>query len=433
MKTSAITALLLGAMIFTAANGAAPYRENWSIQFGTSADDFGYSIANDSSGNYYVAGSTRGNFAGINAGADDSFLQQFSPAGALGWSTQAGTSHQERYRWVSSTLGNVYFLTGMETAAINGMPGLYRYNSSGTLLSTTITGFPDLGNEVETSSITTDCDGNVYVVGSLQNNFHPTNGFVAKINSLGETVWHRMTNTVPGNFERLRTAVDRQGNVYVAESKVTLNQTDLLIIKYNSEGDLLWSGEYGTPFTDTIEGLALDVHGNPVITGLTYGDFGSTASGGGDAYVLKIDISGNVLWTTQFGDAALQGGQSVAIVPSGHIFVAGHDWVVPEQINGDYVDAFWAELDSAGNLLWRSRFGTAGQNDIAHEIVVNIDGDILMTGQTGGSLYGPNQGGLDAFVVEFDVNAIPEPNTLVLGVLCCIAVGSSYWRPPLRS
>lgn len=79
----------------------------------------------------------------------------------------------------------------------------------------------------------------------------------------------------------------------------------------------------------------------------------------------------------------------------------------------------------AGNVLWLSKFGTVGKSDVALELLIDRAGDVVLVGQTEGSLFAPNLGALDAFVVKFDVNTIPEPigaSALLLGMVTLLSM-----------
>jgi hypothetical protein len=396
------------------AAGAPPYQQLWAQQFGTGNTESAQTIAVSDSGNYFITGSTYGNLAAPNAGFDDSFLRALSPGEQTGWTVQLGTGDSERYQSVATSNGSVYFLTGMEQGAASGMPGIYRYSESGALQSTSVTGFPNLGSELDTSSITVDAAGSVYVVGSIHQDHDPVNSFIAKINSQGATQWYQLTNSVPRNFEKLRVAVDQNGFAYALQTVGAPGNTQVQLNKYSSTGQLQWSRSYGAPGSDSASDLSLDLSGNPVVVGAAYGNFGAPQAGGGDVFVFKTDGDGNMIWVKQFGDAAGQEGAGVAVAPNGHIFVGGIDWVVPNVFNSVNSEAFWSELDSAGNLLWTTKFGTANTGDGVLDVLVDNGGDVVLVGQTYGSLFSQNHGNIDAFAVKFDVNAIPEPSALAL-------------------
>jgi hypothetical protein len=68
---------------------------------------------------------------------------------------------------------------------------------------------------------------------------------------------------------------------------------DILVAKYDSSGNHLWSKLFGNSNTQGVKGLAIDSQGNLVLTGLLFGptDFGGgpiIAGGGEDTFIAKL-------------------------------------------------------------------------------------------------------------------------------------------------
>ena len=68
----------------------------WTRPIGTDEHDDGADVAVDSDGNVYIAGTTKGDLAGENAGRADIFACKFSPDGDEIWATQFGGQTFER-------------------------------------------------------------------------------------------------------------------------------------------------------------------------------------------------------------------------------------------------------------------------------------------------------------------------------------------------
>ena len=61
------------------------------------------------------------------------------------------------------------------------------------------------------------------------------------------------------------------------------------------------------------------------------------------------------------------------------------------------------KFNSSGRELWRRQFGSLG-DDVVLAIATDEAGNIYLTGQTGGNLDGhQNTGGIDLFVVKYDI------------------------------
>jgi len=176
--------------------------------------------------------------------------------------------------------------------------------------------------------------------------------------------------------------------------------------KYDPLGNELWTRRFGVAGAGTYGyGTAVDGFGNILVVGHTTGNLvpGSHA-GSSDAFVRKYDASGNVLWTRQFGTSSYDLGRRVAVDGSGDVLVVGatEGALIPPGYGG--ADAFVRRYDKNGSLVWTRQFGT-GNDDRAWGVAVDASGNVVVVaGSTSGGLWGSNLGGVDAFVRAYDLN-----------------------------
>jgi hypothetical protein len=251
--------------------------------------------------------------------------------------------------------------------------------------------------------------------------------------------------------------VDADGDVYAAghttatlPGQTSSGNNDAFLRKYDSDGNLAWTRQFGTSSSDYAYGVFVDASG-VYVAGDTGGALpGQVSSGSSDAFLRKYDFDGNIVWTRQFGGAFIDGA-SDAFADSTGVYVAGfnsnNDVFVRKydaagsfiwentisspssdqalDISGDFVgsvyvagrttgalpgntfvggasDAFAAKLNAAdGNVLWIRQIGTSGREE-ARGIVVDSSG-IYVGGFTDGALAQPPGGiGLDSFIRKYD-------------------------------
>jgi gliding motility-associated-like protein len=158
-------------------------------------------------------------------------------------------------------------------------------------------------------------------------------------------------------------------------------------------------GFFGNSFggTQVDEALAVDIDPSSQAS-VTTGYFASAANFNGtnlvalgicDIFLTKHSASGNFLWVKQLGGGGMERATSVSIDAGGNIFITGFfegnfvfDGITYSSIGQE--DVFVAKLDPAGNPLWFVQEGGAA-SDLAHSVKVDVNGDVIVTGQFRGT------------------------------------------------
>jgi hypothetical protein len=178
---------------------------------------------------------------------------------------------------------------------------------------------------------------------------------------------------------------------------------DAFVRKYDSDGNETWTRQFGTVGTDqafAIFAFWPDVY----VAGLTNGSFpGETNAGGFDIFLRKYDVNGSLQWTRQFGTPGFDEALGLFVDATG-VYLSGEvDGALPGQAHAGTADAFVRKYDHAGNELWTRQFGTSA-SDVAFKIAGH-DYGIYVVGRTGGALPGQTHLGMqDAFVRKYDAS-----------------------------
>jgi len=143
--------------------------------------------------------------------------------------------------------------------------------------------------------------------------------------------------------------------------------------------------------------IAIDASGNVCTTGFfsTSADFDPgaasfslTSQGAGDAFISKLDASGNFVWAKQLGGTANDVGNGLAIDATGNIYSGGYFFNGGDFDPGASTysltskgvgDIYISKLDASGNFVWAKGMG-GPKDDFAHALAIDIAGNVYTTG-----------------------------------------------------
>lgn len=143
--------------------------------------------------------------------------------------------------------------------------------------------------------------------------------------------------------------------------------SDAFVIKYNPSGELLWVNEFGTNQTETGPGIASDESG-VYITGNTTGTFpGQVPFGSTDVYIRKLNTSGNEVWTRQLGTAGVDRIADGIALDASAVYIAGTTLgSFPGYTNPDVSpakrDVYIAKYSLEGDQLWIKQLESPGED-----------------------------------------------------------------------
>lgn len=329
-----------GGAYYQPANGGAPAQDAfmlkfdnngnriWATYFGGSNMEVGDYLYIDNNGDVFMTGITvstnlptknaNGFFQGSSGGFADVMLTKFSNSGVLLWSSYyGGTGFDEGYSITGDANGNVFF------AGVTKSPNFPTQNN-GNYFDGTFSGISDLfvlkfdntftrqwasyiggSSEEELAHIIITANNELFFVGNTA-----SNDFVTA------------NNPLPGSYN------DASFN----------GITDVVIMKFDNNGALLWSTFYGSPGGDLntpydYDRIAKDGCGNVYFTNSTRSSgmpikvsanndyLLGTYKGGNDLFISKFSENGIHKWGTYFGHIYEDLRGSLAIDDSGAVYV----------------------------------------------------------------------------------------------------------------
>jgi len=256
-----------------------------------------------------------------------------------------------------------------------------------------------------------DQNGNIYVAGKTSGvvetkNFGKNDGFLTKIDSSGNIVWSRQFGT-PGEENVQWCAIDNLGGIYITGSTTgdlsgkNAGKEDVFVVKYNTDGKLLWLKQFGTDSLDLGRSIYADNNGNIFITGNTAGKFGKSASGKTDGFIMKLDSNGNQIFISQFGTPEDDYCYSITGGAGRDILVCGTTWGSLGGKNKGFIDIFTGQFSDKGDLIKSNQYGSEGF-DIPEIINMDKEHNIYIGGTTSGNFGGEQSGDGDCFLMKID-------------------------------
>lgn len=415
----------------------------------TSDGDACLSVAVDAQKNIYCAGSTTGSIADTNGGQMDVLIVKFSPTGEVIWKTQLGSNYElaegadkangnENCNDIAvDHLGNV-FCGGYTDGNLGDISGgwedafVLKLNSSGVFQWIyQVTG----ASTDMCDGIAVDPSGNVYCGGRTASTMFDVGGgsddiMVFKLDTNGIVQWAtQLGNTYESGGTQSddadqcwKIALDTAGNVYCGGhtygsfAAVNAGGRDILIVKFDTAGNVVWAKQSGESGDDEV--YALTVSGSDVIFGgQTKSNLADLNGGGYDGFVGKMStFDGSLSWLKQFGKATMgaskvSSGDTVtglAVDSSGNIYAAGNTSGNFGETSAGLGDTFIVKLKSTGSVSWVKQFGAqtlgAGkgtQSDNTHSL--KFDGTSLVGAGYTFSTLGEAPGWQDVFIFKIDL------------------------------
>ena len=311
--------------------------QNFQRCYGTSTNEIGTCIQNTPDGNYIISARNEN----ATNGNGDFGLLKINSSGSILWSKSYGGTNTEKNSYVSVCSDGGFILTGYTVK-------------------------PGSGNFMDLLLLKADSDGNLSWSASIGSSKDDQGWYVTEANDGGFlAVGSSKSFNAPGNW-------------------------DGYIVKVNSAGTLQWTKVMGGTGSDYFLGMSKTNDGGYIISGETL----SNTFGSSDMWLVKINSDGDTLWTRQFGKITEDGANTVVQTADGGYIIAGDIHTSPGA--GDH-NAALLKTDSGGNLQWAKTYGSSPGGEIGWAVRQTQDKGYFLMGSS--NFYG-NGGGGDFMLVK---------------------------------
>lgn len=384
----------------------------WAKTIGGPMTDHGYGLALDDAGNVYVSGHFKNSadldpgpavHSVVGANAESTFITKLDSTGNFVWGRAWTAGVQVRITDVAYDHGDGLLITGQFEDSCDFDPGVgehYMYA-------------PSSGRDV----------------------------FVARLDTAGNFVWAKQL--IGSNFVYPRKIdADTFGNVYATGTfqndvdfdpgvgthlKTATGFFDGYILKLDPLGNFEWVNTYASGTageTAAVEDVVVDPQGDVFIAGWYMDSMDIdqslatsyiSAGGNGDAFAMKLQANGSVIWANAFGGNGTQRGEGACTDQYGNVFVIGMFMGATDfdpgpgnvtLISNNYDPAtFFVSFDAAGNFRWAKDVGgpppgSPVSRNFGFSIAVDNDDNVF----TGGYYRG---------IVDLDPTAATQYHTAI--------------------
>lgn len=447
---------------------AQPLKTDWAVRVG--GDDFILvnAISMQPSGHVLLSGQFTSVIdanpgTGIqwmtSVGNYDAYLIKLDEEGNYVWSKRwGGGGYDDAWAMKTDASGQI-FLTGDFGGMVDFNPGggvanltseggtdvyLLKLNADGEYVWAKHFGGPFSDGP---TSLALDAGGQIYLTGYFSNtaDFDPGPGqfpltsfsgsdvFLLKLSAAGNPVWVKQLGG-SGNDFSYSVLPDPAGNVYTlgvfqgeadfdpgstTQMRTSLGGNDIFISKLNATGNYGWIRQIGGEGDDYPQDMQMDQDGNLVITGFfdteldvdpAAGELLFTPTGTENAFVVKMNAQGQLMWARQIAGESQVISERCAILPDQGIVVTGRFTGTLQLADADTMtfpplpsagsqDIFWVRYDADGMPLWVASIG--GPNNDGGGTYFDLEAD------PDGNIY---TAGWVRYAIDFD----PGPDELIL-------------------
>lgn len=218
-----------------------------------------------------------------------------------------------------------------------------------------------------------DGKGNVYVGGRSLNNLNGADIFVIKYDANGDSIWTARYNG-PGNADDnfAGMVLDKFANVYVTG---TTTPVDFVTLKYDSTGTLLWEAIYNNNFNspDYANDIAIDSSGNVYVTG-----YSGHTNMRYKYTTVKYNQAGIQQWVAEYSTNTDAEAMNVGVDKQNNIYVTGKvDTTIPPSTLSKYRTI---KYDSSGNEIWAREFKRMYFIDIPFNMLIDSTNSPVIVG-----------------------------------------------------
>ena len=164
------------------------------------------------------------------------------------------------------------------------------------------------------------------------------------------------------------------GYILVGEtSGFNASVVDIYIVKTDINGDTLWTWVSGIPNADFAKSVKQTGDGGFIVAGMCY----DTVGGNYETLLLKFDSEGDLIWEKRLHNLNENTANSLMVLPDGGFVIGG-----TIESNSNFYNMYLVRTDSLGDTLWTKDFGGTSNYELGYSIALTADGGYIIAGSS---------------------------------------------------
>ena len=357
----------------------------WDKTFGGIEADMANSIIQTEDGGYAMAGYTWSK----GAGRQDFWVVKLYEDGSIEWDRTFGGSEADVIYSIIQTKDRGYAVAGKTRSIASGEKAwVIKLNTRGNKVWDNT--FAKRTDDEIFSIIQTN-DGGYAVCGYTgAKDWGEVDSWVIKLDENVNIAWDKIFGGI--GWDETNTILQTEDGGYVVFGFVQSKnegREDAWIAKLDENGEIIWDKVFGGSQNEEVFSGIKTTDGGYAVCGYTE----SKGAGGYDAWIAKLDENGEIVWDKAFGGIEAEVANSIIQTGDGGYVLAGYTW----SEGAGREDAWVIKLDENGEIVWDKTFGGSDE-DVARCIIQAEDGGYVLAGYT----ESKGAGRYDAWVMKLD-------------------------------
>lgn len=236
-------------------------------------------------------------------------------------------------------------------------------------------------------------DSGFIILGNKSGFIGNTDAYLIKTNKYGDYSWDKAYGNA--EIDWAEDFVRTYDHGYVIAGYMTVpesnNDYDIMLLKTDSIGNLLWTYHYGGTSWDFAHSIIETPDSGFIITGETY----SFGNGNNDVFFLKTNKEGDSLWMKTYGGINSEIGYDINLCHDDNYIITG----ITNSFGHGMYDAYLIKINPEGDTIWSKTYGDT-LDDKAFAGIETSDHGFAITGSTRN--YGVQ--GQDAYILKTDAS-----------------------------